>query len=93
MPRKRKDFQQEWLEEATWTIWTLADDYHGWSLHQLAQEAELAPTTVYRLRSQITRDCRVSTLRKLAKAVGLRLEWIGTTPQVVRHLNRKRRAA
>ncbi len=54
-------------------VWALNDDFWGWSLTELADEAGLAPATVYRLYNEETKDCRSSTLIKLILAVKLHI--------------------
>jgi len=45
----------------------------GWSMHQLAIEADLCPQTVYNLDAGITQYPRFSTIWKMAHAVGLKI--------------------
>jgi hypothetical protein len=77
-PRKRKRRPQdeginEWRDAILKLIWDIADDFWEWTPARLADEAGLAPTTIYNLRAGITVDCRSSTLGKLARATGVSL--------------------
>jgi hypothetical protein len=89
----KRSEHDRWLEATLADIWLLQRDYWEWSLNALALEAELAPTTVWKLFHGHTKDCRVSTVRKLARAVGLKLEWVDVKGYKKTVLRRQRRRA
>lgn len=68
---------EAWMWDLLNDVFELAKEY-GWSISRLAAEAQLSANTVYRLRSEETREPRARTLFKLARAVGMTLDIIQT---------------
>lgn len=86
MKRRRKDAFDDWRDEVLQTIWDLNAATEGASFPELAAEAGLAATTVWRLAAGITKDPKARTIFKLCKAVGL---WMS----VVEEIRQKHRRA
>lgn len=74
--KKRKaEFDQE-IEAIVDAIYEVADEKYNWGWWQLASEAGLCYSTVYRLGCRTTKDPHFKTIWKLAKAVGMNLELV-----------------
>lgn len=72
-----------WRAEVLETVELLAEDYFGWSLEHLADQAGVSRSTAYRLLRHGGKvvDCRSSTLKKLCRAVGLDMTLVGSTSE------------
>ena len=84
--RKVQDFDS-WRKEVLSEVFDLAHGVYDWNISQLADKADLSPSTVRRLMNEQTQDPRSSTLFKLTKAVGLWMSVIREIQQ--KHSGRK----
>lgn len=74
---KRKNLGYgDWRDGLLNKVFQAQTDLWQWTLEELAEEAQLHPTTVRRLRDRVTHDPRSSTIYKLATAVGMDLVMI-----------------
>jgi hypothetical protein len=56
------------------SVFELACDKFDWSWEQFAEQAQLSPSTVYKLGNRVTQYPRYFTVFKLARAVGMDLK-------------------
>lgn len=86
MAKKKVGRFEDWRDTVLEMVWDMNNGLHGWSLPELAAEADLAPVTVWRLYTKRTKDPKARTIFKLTKAVGLWME-------VVEEVRQSRRKA
>lgn len=76
---KRKTKVETERDRLLAAVWELSETFWMWTLSELAEEANLAPSTVWKLYHGVTIGCRSSTLIKLIQATGLHIQLHGKT--------------
>jgi len=83
----------DWITEVCEEVYEYASDALGWSMKRLADNANLHPTTVYKILGGETRNPQALTVWKMAHAVGLEFWFLERTAEVQRAVAKKSEAA
>lgn len=92
MPRRPNQIDDRGLKALVQTIVRLREE-RGWSVNDLAREADVAPATLVSLEDQ-TSEPRWGTLRRIARALDTELEdLLGQAEELERDIKRRERRA